>query len=126
MLRFNIRPGFSSDPFSSEMRTKILYFTLILPLRIRCFYSPISRWLSGLRQCPAKSEGRGFDSRWCHWNFSVTKSFRRLYDLGVDTASNRNEYQEYFLKGRGGRDVVLTTLPPSCANCLEIWEPQGT
>jgi len=19
-----------------------------------------------------KSEGRGFDSRWCHWNFSVT------------------------------------------------------
>jgi hypothetical protein len=20
---------------------------------------------------------------------------------------------------------VLTTLPPSCADCLEIWEPQG-
>jgi hypothetical protein len=19
-----------------------------------------------------KAEGRGFDSRWCHWNFSVT------------------------------------------------------
>jgi len=19
-----------------------------------------------------KSEGRGFDSRWCHWNFSLT------------------------------------------------------
>ena len=19
-----------------------------------------------------KSEGRGFDSRWCHWNFSMT------------------------------------------------------
>jgi len=26
--------------------------------------------------------------------------------------------------GRGGRCIGLTTLPPSCANCLEIWEPQ--
>jgi hypothetical protein len=26
--------------------------------------------------------------------------------------------------GKGGRCVELTTLPPSCADCLEIWEPQ--
>jgi len=26
--------------------------------------------------------------------------------------------------GKGGRWVGLTILPPSCANCLEIWEPQ--
>jgi len=26
--------------------------------------------------------------------------------------------------GEGGRCVGLTTLPPSCADCLEIWEPQ--
>jgi hypothetical protein len=25
--------------------------------------------------------------------------------------------------GKGGRCVELTTLPPSCADCLEIWEP---
>ena len=37
-------------------------------------------------------------------------------------------YQEYFLGGKGGRCVGLTTLPSSCANCLEIWErqPPGT
>ena len=34
---------------------------------------------------------------------------------GVDSASNRNEYQEHFLVGKGGRYVGLTTLPPSCA-----------
>ena len=26
--------------------------------------------------------------------------------------------------GKGGRCVALTTLPHSCADCLEIWEPQ--
>jgi hypothetical protein len=65
-----------------------------------------------------------FDSRWCHWNFSLTYSFRPQYDPGVDSASNRNEYQEYFLGCKGGWCVGLTTLPPSSTNCLEIWEPQ--
>jgi hypothetical protein len=41
---------------------------------------------------------------------------------GVDSTSNRNEYQKYFLVGKGGRCVGLTTLPPSCADCLVIWE----
>jgi hypothetical protein len=44
-----------------------------------------------------KSEGSWFDSRWCHWNFSLTQSLRSHYGPGVDTASNRNEYQEHFL-----------------------------
>ena len=26
--------------------------------------------------------------------------------------------------GKVGQYVDLTTLPPSCADCLEIWEPQ--
>jgi len=33
-------------------------------------------------------------------------------------------YQEYFLGVKGARCVGLTTLPSSCADCLEIWEPQ--
>ena len=37
-------------------------------------------------------------------------------DIGVDSASNRTEYQEYFLRGKGGQYVGLTTLPPSCAD----------
>ena len=42
------------------------------------------------------SEGRWFDPSWSHWNFSLTKSFRSHYGPGVDSASNRNEYQEHF------------------------------
>jgi hypothetical protein len=43
---------------------------------------------------------------------------------GVDLASNRNYYQEYFLGGKCGRCVGLTTLTPSCTHCLENWELQ--
>jgi len=68
-----------------------------------------------------KPKGRGFESRWCHWNIS---SFQPHYDPGVDSVSKRNEYQEYFLWGKGGRWLGLTILPPSCADCLEIWDPQ--
>ena len=50
-----------------------------------------------------KSEGRGFDPR--HWNFS----FRPHCVPWVDSASNRNEYQEYFLGSKDCRCVGLTT-----------------
>ena len=46
------------------------------------------------------------------------------YGRGIDSSSNRNEYGEYFLGSKGSRCVRLTILPPSCADCLEIWEPQ--
>jgi hypothetical protein len=43
-----------------------------------------------------KTEGRGFDSQWCHWNFFFFQSFWPHCGLGVDSASNRNEYQQCF------------------------------
>jgi hypothetical protein len=73
---------------------------------------------------PYKPEGRGFDSRWCHCDFSFTLSFRPHYGPGVDSASNRNEYHEYFLGGKGGRSVGLINLPHAGADCLERWEPK--
>ena len=40
-----------------------------------------------------KPDGRGFDSRWWHCNFSLKYSFRPHCGSGVDSASNRNEYR---------------------------------
>ena len=59
-----------------------------------------------------KPEGRGFDS------------FRPLFDPGVDSAFNRNEYEEHFLGGNDGQCVRLTTLQSLCADYHEILEPQ--
>jgi len=34
---------------------------------------------------------------------SLTQFFRPLFGPGIDSASKRNEYQEYFLGDKGGR-----------------------
>jgi hypothetical protein len=65
-----------------------------------------------------KPKGRGFDPSGC----SV--------GLGSTQPLNRNEYLGYLVGGKGGRCVRLTTLSPSCADCLEIlrastsWSPK--
>jgi len=47
-----------------------------------------------------------------------------IWPSGSTQPLTKNEYQEYFLGSTGGPFLGLTTLPPSCADCLEIWEPQ--
>ena len=62
------------------------------------------------------SEGPGIDPNRVTGDF-----FRQVHVPGVESAS-KNEYQD--IPGRkGGRCVGVTTLPPSCAECHEIWEP---
>ena len=64
---------------------------------LSCFW-PVSEAFQGyvvtqLVEALRYKEGHGFDFRWYHWNFS----FWPHYGPGVDSASNRNECQEYFL-----------------------------
>ena len=62
--------------------------------------------------------------------FVDIKPFRSHYGPGVDSASNINEYQEYFLGGKGGRCVRLTTYHHSVPmsrnlRALTSWKPLG-
>ena len=71
-------------------------------LKVHNYYAPLYRyWGQAVAQVFEalcyNPEGRGFVSRWCHRNFSLSYSFRLQYGSGIDSASNRNEYQEYFL-----------------------------
>jgi len=61
-----------------------------------CFWGGI-RWHSWLRHCAISRKVAGSFCRWCHWNFLLTLSFRPHYGPGVDSATNINEYQEYFV-----------------------------
>ena len=74
------------------------------------------------------------DTRWRSWlrhSATIWKVLVLILDSvifpGVDSASNRNEYQG----AKGVRCLGTTTLPASCANVLEIlgvstsWSPEG-
>jgi len=62
--------------------------------------------------------------------FIDIKYFRLHYGPGVDSASNGNEYQEYFLGGKRRLARKADDLPPSCAvvtksGNLNFLEPSG-
>jgi hypothetical protein len=59
----------------------------------------------------SSSEGREFDFLWSNWNFSLAQSFRSHCGPGVNSVSNINENQEYFLwvKSAGARSCSFTT-----------------
>jgi len=63
------------------------------------------------------------------WAGFPVVSFQPHYGLGVDPATNK-WVQDYFLAGKCGRWVGVTTLSPSCAEswnpgALTSWNPQG-
>jgi hypothetical protein len=85
-------------------------FTLVI------WWTGGTRWPSWLRHCPAKkvagSIGVNAISRHNPWPWSRL-SLQQKWIPGI------------FPGGKGSRCVGVTTLPPSCADCHEIWKPQA-
>jgi hypothetical protein len=69
----------------------------------------------GLRYCATNQKVVGSTPDVVIGIFYWHKSFWSHYGPGVESASNRNEYQFYYLGGKCGRCVGLKTLTPSCA-----------
>jgi len=55
-----------------------------------------------------------------HWHNPSGRTMSLGLTQPLKETSTRNTN---FLGGKGGQCVGLTTLPPSYADCLEIWEP---
>ena len=87
----------------------------------------VAQWL---RCCATNRKVAGSISDGVSGFFISIKYFRSHSGPGVDSASNRNEYQEYFLGGKGGRCVRLTTyhnrVPlPRNLGTVTSWYPLG-
>ena len=66
-----------------------------------------TRWRSWLRHCATSRKVAGSIPDDVTGIFLWHNPSRPHYGPGVDSASNRNEYQEYFLGGKGGVPIVL-------------------
>jgi len=87
----------------------------------------VAQWL---RRCATNRKLAGSIPDGVNGIFIDIKSFRSHYGPGVDSASNRNEYREYFLGVKSGRCLRLTTYHhpvPLSRNLrtLTSWNPLG-
>jgi len=87
----------------------------------------VAQWL---RCCATNRKVAGSIPAGVSGFFIDIKSFRSHYGPGVDSSSNRNEYQEHFPGGKNGRCVRLTTYHhpvPLSRNLgtLTFWNPLG-
>jgi hypothetical protein len=92
----------------------------LLPLRKYSWYSFLlgaTRWGSWMRHCTTSRKVAGLITD----NIIGIFPSGRTVAPGVDSASNRNEYQEYFLRGKGGRCVGLTTYHLHVPIVLKSW-----
>ena len=81
--------------------------------------STVAQWL----RCCATNQKVAVRSQLVSLEFFIdTKSFRSHYGPGFDSASNRNEYQEYFL----GVNAASLGIRTSTTMNLKEWERLST
>ena len=93
--------------------------TVILAKHSTELGTAVAQWL---RCCATNRKVAGSIPAGVSWFFVDIISFRSHYGPGVDSASNGNEYQVYFLgvKAAGASGWQPTTI---LCRCHEIWEP---
>ena len=93
----------------------------------RCMIILATRWRSCLRHCATSRKVTGSIPASVivifHWHNPSGRTMALGLTQPLTEMSTKN-----ITGGKGGRYVGLTTLPPSCADCLEIWDsqPPGT
>ena len=71
------------------------YLECILASSVSCLGTAVAQWL---RCCATNRKVAGSIPAGVSGFFIDMKSFRSHYGPGIESASNKNEYQEYFLR----------------------------
>jgi len=104
-----------------RVMTLVVYISTAVLLHKVITYigTAVAQWL---RCCATNRKFAGSIAAGISGFFIEIKSFWSHYGSGVDSASNRNEYQEYFLgvKEAGALGWQPTTI---LCRCHEIWVP---
>jgi hypothetical protein len=109
---------------NTALRISISWDNLTLPPPI--YNTKGTRWRSWLRHCATSRKVAGSIPDGVIGSFRWHNPSGRNVALGLTQPLTGTSTRNISWRGggKGGRCVGLTTLPPSCADCLEIWEPQ--
>ena len=104
-------------------------FRMTTRMMFRKFISILSvilgtQWRSWLRHCATNRTVAGSIPDGVTGIFHWHNPSGRTMALGLTQPLTEMSTRNISWGGKGGRCVGLTTLPPSYADCLEIWEPQ--
>jgi hypothetical protein len=83
-----------------------------------------TRWGSWLRHCATSRKVADSIPDVLNGTFYLHNPYGPTMALGLTQPPIEISTRNISLGGKCGRCVGLRTLPPSCADCLEIWEPQ--
>ena len=123
-----VSPHYSAIFCSSTTIVTTSVILLLATLLLTLFNSVLvwrggTRWHSWLRYCDTSQKVAGSIPDVVigvfHWHYPSSCAMALGLTQPLTEMSNRN-----ISWGKGGRCLGLTTLPPSCADCFEIWEPQ--
>ena len=106
-------PGFISNALQ----------TLSTPTNAQCYiFMYFTRWRSWLRHCATNRKVKGSIPDGVIWIFHWHNPSGHSMALGLTQPLTEMSTRNVSWGCKGGRCVGLTTLPPSCADWLEIWE----
>ena len=106
-----------------SLKSVSVSFKISVYLFMSCMKKQIvgTRWYSWLRRCSTSRKVAGSIPNGVigifHWRNPSGRTMALGSTQPLTEMSTRNG-------GKGGRCVGMATLAPSCADCLEIWEPQ--
>jgi hypothetical protein len=92
----------------------------IIPARV----FRITRWHRWLRHCATSQKVVGSFPDGIFGIFLWHNPSGCTLAMMLTQPFDRNEYQQYFFGSKGSWCIGLTSLPPSCVDCFEIWKSQ--
>jgi hypothetical protein len=99
-------------------------YTEFRTIRSRNTESTSGGWRSWLRHCATSRKVADSIPDIVTGTFHLHNPSGRTMALGSTQPLTEMSTRNISWGAKGGRCVGLTTLPPSCADCLQIWEPQ--
>ena len=117
--------GHMASPYILEIHYCLsTFFDTIRPVCFKQTYIYISNWPLLFKHCATSRKVAGSIPDGVRGIFLLHNPSGCTKALGLTQPLTEMSTRNISRGGKGGRCLGVITLPPSCTDCLEIWEPR--